>query len=129
MSPIPLSSKEAAKLGIGKKRSKYGAVKTVVDGLKFDSRKEAQRWSELLLLQKSGAISGLLRQVPYPFYYPVDPRLGPKVFTYIADFVYDTADGKVIVEDVKSAMTRKLPLYRLKKKLIEAQWKFEITEV
>jgi hypothetical protein len=45
--------------------SKYKAKKTVVDGITFDSQKEAQRWCELRLLEKAGVIKNLQRQVPF----------------------------------------------------------------
>lgn len=95
-------------------RSKYNAVKTKVDGITFDSKREAARWCHLLLLQKAGLIGDLERQVKY--------RLevnGQLVCTYVADFRYTEA-GQQVVEDVKSAPTRKKPEYRIKFKLMRA---------
>ena len=93
---------------------KYRNRKTVVDGITFDSAKEARRWIELTLLDKAGAISNLRRQVRFPL--SVNGQL---ICTYIADFCY-TENGHEIVEDVKSAHTRKLPVFRIKYKLMRA---------
>jgi hypothetical protein len=108
-----------------KKKSKYGNKKTEVDGITFDSEKEAKRYGELKIMQKAGLIGLLQMQVEY--------RLevnGEKVASYIADFVYlDSQTGQTVVEDVKSEMTRKLPVYRLKKKLMKQIHNIEIAEV
>lgn len=97
----------------GRGWSKYGAKKTVVDGVTFASKLEARRWNELLMLQKSGAISGLKRQVPFDL--TVNGHL---VCRYITDFTYTTADtGESVVEDAKGVLT---PEFRLKAKLMEA---------
>jgi uncharacterized protein DUF1064 len=126
---IPLSSKEAAKLGLGKKRSKYGVrhdslgkLGRTVDGIKFASQKEANRYCELKVLKSAGEIGPISRQVPYEFEFE-----GKIMFRYVADFVYpDKRRRLIVVEDVKGYRT---PEYKLKKKLIEAQWKFEIEEI
>ena len=99
---------------------KYKAIRTEVDGIMFASKKEARRYQDLKLLHKAGLISQLKLQPVYPFI------LNEKViFKYIADFEY--IEGKnVVVEDVKGMKT---PMYRLKKKLIEAMYPFEISEV
>ncbi len=69
---------------------------------------------ELVAKQATGAIAALRRQVRIPVVVN-----GVKVCAYVADFVY-LADGREVVEDVKSECTRKLPVYRLKKKLLAA---------
>jgi hypothetical protein len=92
-----------------KRKSKYNNQKTEVDGILFDSKKEAQRYGELKILLKAGEIGLLERQVTY--------QLG-KIARYIADFQYiEVKTGERIVEDVKSEVTRKLPVYRIKKKM------------
>jgi hypothetical protein len=116
--------------------SKYRNRKTEVDGIVFDSKKEAERYGELTLLEKAKKIEDLELQPKFP----VEVN-GQKICTYIADFRYKeklyvnfaqedwhvgTADR---IEDVKSEATRKLPVYRLKKKLVEAQYGITITEV
>lgn len=93
------------------KRSKYGAKKTVVDGITFDSQAEATRYGVLKIVQASGLIRDLRLQVPYQI-----TVNGKKVCRYVADFVYIESD-KEVVEDVKGMKT---PVYNLKKKLMEA---------
>ena len=112
------------------KKNKYGAKKTVFNGRKYDSAKEAARAEELQMMQKVGAIFELRQQVRFPLLVN-----GEHVCDYIADFVYATHGGPdqnyltEVVEDVKSAYTRKLPVYRLKKKLMHAIHNIEIKEV
>lgn len=105
------------------KRSKFRNRKTVVDVITFDSAKESRRYGELKLLLRAGAISELRLQTRWPL--KVE---GVKVADYLSDFDYLEA-GRVVVEDVKSAHTRKLPLYRLKAKIFAAQYGFAIREV
>lgn len=107
-------------LRIPTKRSKYGNVKTAVGAEVFDSRKEAERWLVLRLLERAGQISDLTRQVRFPL--KVNGKL---VTTYIADFVYQ-CDGKRIVEDAKGHRTRE---FITKSKLFEALHGFPIREV
>jgi hypothetical protein len=98
-----------------KKKSKYGNKKTEVDGIVFDSAKEAKRYSELKVMLKAVEIGMLEMQVPFEL--KVE---GNKVCRYVADFRYiDSRTGELVVEDVKSDFTRKLPTYRLKKKLMK----------
>lgn len=100
----------------GKARQpKYRNKKVEVDGVLFDSKKEAGRWSELRLLERAGQLSNLSRQVRLPL--RVNGKL---VCTFIPDFSYVSADGKEVIEDVKSPITRKHPVYRIKVKLLEA---------
>lgn len=111
--------------------SKYGAKKTEVDGFIFDSKREAERYSELKIREKAGEIFDLELQ----------PRFecvvnGKLICTYIADFRYkerfhSKKDGEgitfqTLVEDVKGMKT---PVYKLKKKLVEALYAIEIKEI
>lgn len=108
-----------------KRASKFGNVKTVVDGLKFDSKKEARRWGELKLLVKAGVIRDLTVQPEFKIKINNFP-----VCSYFGDFQYwDVATDKRIVEDVKSEITRKNPVYRLKYRLVYAVHDIMITEV
>lgn len=91
---------------------KYGAIRIELDGHRFDSMLEAKRYRELKLLEKAGAISGLVLQ---PFW-NVDVG-GLHVCRYRADFSYIDADGRVRVEDTKGATT---PVFAIKRKLVEA---------
>lgn len=103
-----------------KARAKYRNKKTVVDGIKFDSQREATRYSVLKIMQSAGVISGLRLQVPF-----VIMVNGVKVCKYVADFVYIEKANQV-VEDVKGMKT---PTYNLKKKLMKAVYGIEIQEV
>jgi len=102
--------------------SKYHAIKTEMDGIIFASRAEAQRYGELKILEYQNHIACLELQPKYPIVVN-----GKKICTYIADFRYNDLDSKwQIIEDVKGIRT---PVYRLKKKLVEAIYNIEITEV
>lgn len=116
-----------ARLAPWKKRAKYRNVKTEVDGLKFDSKKEAKRWVELKQLLDAGRISNLMRQVMFQLVPQVvlDGRKRPPT-KYIADFAY-SRDGKRIVEDVKSPAS-KTPVYQLKRKLVKHLFNIEVIE-
>lgn len=94
-------------------RSKYRAVAVWVDGIRFASRAEARRYGQLMLLQKLGEISGLELQPKFPITIG-----GTLVCSYVADFAYFDKEKRVI-EDVKGMKT---PVYRLKKKLVEAMY-------
>ena len=95
---------------------KYNNIKTEIDGITFDSKKEANRYCELVLLKKAGAIKDLETQPKFPLYVNTN-----KVCSYIADFRYfDIGKHEWVVEDVKSTET-KTPLYKLKKKLLARQ--------
>lgn len=100
--------------------SKYNAIKTEVDGFIFDSKAEARRYSELKLLEKVGEIKDLQLQALFPVF--VNGKL---ICHYLADFTYHDK-GVYVVEDVKGVKT---PVYRLKKKLVEALYNITITEV
>lgn len=111
-------------------KNKYSNIKTCVNGISFDSRKEARRYSELLLLQRAGAIRDLELQKKYvliPAQYETYERYGKKgqrlqdgqrlvekECAYLADFVYQE-EGKTIVEDTKGIKTKD---YIIKRKLM-----------
>lgn len=111
-------------------RPKHGNKKIKVDGMTFDSKREYARWLELVLLERSGEITSLRRQVPFILVHSVklDGRTKPAV-RYIADHVYNGSDGLTVVEDAKSPHLRKDPVYRLKKHLMMAVHSVEIREV
>lgn len=112
------------------RRNKYGNQKTKLDGYTFDSRKEAQRYAELILLQKAGEISNLEMQKPFVIQESFFDSNGKRqtAIKYVCDFCYVNKDGKTIIEDVKSPATRKNPVYRMKKKMM-AYKGYEIQEV
>lgn len=125
------------------RRSKYGNRKTVANGIEFDSQKEARRYQELLLLERSGKISNLRLQVKYVLIptqrapslevYKAGPKKGHrkpgKVLenecAYIADFVYTKGD-ETVVEDAKGVRTKE---YIIKRKLMLERYGIRIKEV
>jgi hypothetical protein len=87
----------------------------IVDGIRFDSQKEARRYGDLKLMQKAGIIQNLKCQVVYQL----------SVCKHIADFVY-TCDGMEVVEDVKGY---RHPVYKMKKKLMLSELNIKIKEI
>lgn len=106
-------------------RSKYGNVKTVVDGITFDSKAEAARYRELRLMHDAGEIEHIQVQPRYPL-----EVMGVKVCTYVADFAFldyrEGAGGALVVEDVKGVKT---DVYRIKKKLMKAIHGIDVREI
>lgn len=98
-----------------RRSSKYNSKKILVDGIKFDSKAEANRYLELKLLEKSGEISDLRLQPKYELQEGFAYR-GKRIrsITYIADFAYTSKSGEKIVEDVKGMKT---DVYQMKRKL------------
>lgn len=98
--------------------SKYRNKKVHWNDNTYDSKKEARRHAELLLLQKAGQISDLETQVKFELLpsQRIDGKVVERPVAYVADFVYK-ADGKVVVEDTKGFRTadyiikRKMMLY------------------
>jgi hypothetical protein len=105
-------------------RHKYGAVATVVNGIRFDSKAEARRYGELQLLVRAGQIHGLLLQ-PVFVLHAHGPHGVVKVGKYVCDFAYQE-QGALVYEDVKGVAT---PLYRWKRKHCEAEHGVTIREV
>lgn len=102
-----------------KRPSKYGAVATVVDGVRFASKAEAKRDAELQLLARAGRIIGLKRQPRFPLVVN-----GQKVTTYVGDwsygesyFVNGVQVNALVVEDRKGALT---PAFKIKWALAKA---------
>lgn len=124
--------------------SKYKSVKTTLDGIEFDSKKEAQRYQQLKLMERAGHICDLKRQVKYeliPAQY-IDGKCVERAVTYTSDFEYyvinplrvrsvmiDPKEGTIgehIVEDVKGMRTA---VYKMKRKLMLYKYGIRITEV
>ena len=102
--------------------SKYHARPCVVDGIRFDSVKESKRYGELKILEKVGQIRSLRLQPT--FVIMVNSIVCAK---YRADFdYYDVATETRVIEDAKGFPT---PVYRLKKRLVEAIYGIQIQEV
>ena len=105
------------------KQSKYRNKKIVIDGMTFDSTKEGRVYGELKLLKASGEIADFRRQVTFMI-----EHNGVLICKYIADFVVYFYNDTREVWDVKSDYTRKLPVYKLKKKLMKIINGIEIVE-
>lgn len=103
------------------KKSKYGNKKTEVNGILFDSKKEANRYKELLIMQKAGLI-GLLE---IKTVFELNPG-GTHSLKYECDFEYvDSRTGERIIEDVKGMKTK---VYLKKKRLMWKVHKIQIKE-
>ena len=125
------------------RRRKYGNTKITVDGIQFDSKREAARYQELKLLERAGVISFLQRQAKFQLIpdqhapsnavYTKGPRKGQRTpgklleheCSYIADFCY-IRNGETVVEDAKGYRTE---VYRIKKKLMLERYGIQIREV
>ncbi len=108
---------------------KYRNVKTVVDGITFDSKKEAKRYGELRMLAVAGEITDLKVHQRFPVFLNEI-----KICTYVSDFTYfpkpdDDGNSEMVIEDVKGGNATKTPVYKLKKAMMEAFYKIRIQEV
>lgn len=121
-------------------QGKYHNQKVMRDGIRFDSKKEADRYSVLKALERGGVISDLRLQVRYDLVPPLREETivgsrGGKIkgkiipgysgVHYYADFVY-IQDGETIVEDVKGFQT---DVYKIKKQLMAERYGVFIREV
>lgn len=108
--------------------SKYFSKKVIVNNIKFDSKKEANRYIELKLLLDAGEIKDLELQKEFILQdsFKINKKTRRKI-TYKADFTYiTTSDDKLHVEDVKGFKT---DVYLLKKKLFEYKYGIELEEI
>ena len=103
----------------GKRNNKYNAQTTIIDGIRFDSKREAMRYGELKLLECTGQIQNLKTHVRFPLHIS-----GHLLTTYEADFVY-LENGVRVIEDVKGVRTRE---YRKKKKHMKIEYGIDIRE-
>ncbi|SKA30093.1 Protein of unknown function [Chitinophaga eiseniae] len=104
------------------KKSKYGNNRTEVDGIWFDSAKEAARYSTLRLMERAGLIRDLRRQVAFEL-----NDGGTHSLKYIADFVYiDCTTSLQVVEDAKGFRTQE---YLKRRRLMKNVHNIEIKEV
>ena len=99
------------------KRSKYGNARTERDGILFDSKREADHYSELMIRLRAGEIYGVFRQHPF---------LLPGGIVYRADFVILNPDGTYTVQDAKGMRTKE---YMLKKRLMRECMGIAVGEV
>ena len=124
----------AAKRGYNRpktnKTSKYGAKKTEINGIVFDSKKEAKRYLQLLDMVAIGQIDNLRRQVAYELIPSQRDDAGhvvERACVYKADFVYTDKDtGTEIVEDTKGVRT---DAYIIKRKLMLEKYGIRVKEV
>lgn len=105
--------------------NKFGAQPTTVDGIRFDSLREARRWGELRLMEKAGEIRNLRRQVRIP----LQGRDGPVTFQpsgreafYVADFAYEDR-GLGWAEVIEDSKGHETPEFKLKRAILAAQGK------
>lgn len=107
---------------------KYKNSKTVVNGITFDSKKEANYYTKLLALMAAGVVTRIKRQPVYLIQegYRKNGKAVRKI-EYVADFEVEYASGRTEIVDVKGMKT---DVYRLKKKLFEYKYpNYEIVEV
>lgn len=115
---VILSNAEAARVGLAPKPSKYRAVKMTLDGVKFDSKREALEYARLKMLQGAGLVRDLECQTVFPI-----EINGKRVCEYRADFTWTDETGARRAIDVKGYDT---PVSKLKRKLVEAFYGVEI---
>lgn len=128
MTPAEARAEILKALGRKPRKPKYSNVKTEVDGILFDSKKEAQRYVTLKLLERIGDIEDLVLQPRFLIADAVvlDGRK-QRARYYIADFQYvDAATGKTVVEDVKGMKTA---AYRAKRHQVMLVHGIEVKEV
>lgn len=113
---VNLTEKEAQKLGIQRGRSKYNARATVVDGIRFDSKAEADYYIGLKQSVRSGLISGFCRQARFIC---IEGKDGEKGTEYLADFIIFYPDGSYRIVDVKGVET---DVFKLKMKCLKEKY-------
>ena len=114
-----------------KNPSKYRNRKTVLDGITFDSKREAARYQELKALAARGVIEDFRHQAPFVLAPGVrfsDEKRAKPALRYVADFAYKL-DGRLVVEDVKSKVTAGAAAYRIKRHLMLSVYGIEVKEV
>lgn len=103
-----------------KKKNKYNNIKTTIDGIKFDSKKEANYYCQLKLLKQAGEIKDFGLQPRYELQ-PTFRKNGKthRSITYVADFIVTNLDGTTDIIDVKGVETQ---VFKIKKKLFEYKY-------
>lgn len=104
-------------------KNKYHNLKVTIDGIKFDSKKESERYVFLKQKEALGQIENLQCHVTFPVRYD-----GALLFRYIADFMYDK-DGESVVEDVKGSAWTVTPVFKLKKRILAAMMNVHVREI
>lgn len=111
--------------------NKYRNEPTEVNGIRFQSKKEAERYIELKYMERAHLISDLQLQRVFTLIGAQRDKAGKIIerpCKYIADFAYKDQTGKLIVEDAKSSATR-TDVYKIKRKLMLSIYGIRIQEV
>ena len=131
-----LKSLIKSQVNVKPRSSKYKSKKITVDGITFDSQKEANRYAELIQMQRAGIIQDLQIQHSFeliPTQRDDDGKIIERKCVYVADFFYyDNEKGKVIVEDVKGytdTSSAAYAKYVIKRKLMLQRYGVRITEI
>ena len=109
-------------------RNKYGARKVTVDGIRFDSLKEARLYRDLKLMERAGEICDLQLQVPFELIPTQKDEKGKVIerkVVYKADFTY-WQGGRFVVVDAKGVRTKE---YIIKRKLMLQKYNIRVQEV
>lgn len=123
---LPVRWQEAARRQLGtsapresesKRKSKYGSKRITVDGILFDSKREARRYELLKQMHKAGEIQGFHRQVQFDLEGGV---------IYRCDFLIHHLDGSYVFEDVKGVRTKE---FNMKRRMVRARYGVEIVLV
>lgn len=111
-----------------KSSNKYNAQKTIINGVKYDSRREALLYQNLLNLQNKGIIAHLERQKRFEI---IPKTKTERAAYYVADYFFqEVATGQWVVADCKSPITKKLPAYVLKRKIMKIRYpEYEFREM
>lgn len=104
-------------------RNKYGNVKKEYNGFVYDSTKEAAFARDLDFRLMGKDIKSWQKQIRYTFVHE-----GKRICSYVLDFLIENNDGTFEYVDVKSEATRKLAVYRLKKRLMKVFFDIDIAE-
>ncbi|MFC5449055.1 DUF1064 domain-containing protein [Paenibacillus aestuarii] len=107
------------------KKSKYRNEKVNVDGITFDSQKEARYYNTLKILKRAGEVKDFILQpefILFEGYIRKHDNKKIRPIKYIADFKVIWSDGRVEIVDVKSSKEFKTQVYRLKRKILEGRY-------
>lgn len=102
-------------------RLKFGNIRQEVDGIRFDSKKEAEQYGKLKMLLKAGKIKAFQMQKTFKLY--VNDH---HICDYRCDFVVLNLDDSEVVQDVKSSATANVRAFQIKKKLMKAVFNIDV---
>lgn len=121
---VPMKEYRAA-LDPSRSKSKYGNKKVTIAGIKFDSKLEAKRYTQLKMLERGGAIQNLTLQPKFILQeaFVLDGTKYQSI-AYVSDFKYIDDQGNVIIEDIKGKITKE---YAIKKKMFLLRYGKEVT--